>query len=159
MSTISDINKDLSNDPANEAIELAMTINLGKRDSLNLVKYSEADLYTWQKNYSKAEEIFRELSELKEFYLINNISMFRYAEILIAQDNFPVAIEILKTLSEKEKLNIFTDKSLFLLAQVYEYGIGDTTSANSIYEDILKYHPNSLYVERARESIARLKTI
>lgn len=159
LNTISDINKDLSNDQANEAIELAMVINMGRRDSLNLVKFSQADLNTWQKNFAKAGPVFLQLSEQEGFFLLNNISMFRYAEILVAQDNYPIAIEILKTLSEKEKLNIFADKSLFLLAQVYEFGIADNAAANSIYEDILKYHPNSLYVQRARESITRLKTI
>lgn len=157
LRTISDISKDLSSNYANEAIELSMIINMGKRDSLNLVKFAKADLNTWQKKFIDAEKAFLELSEIESFFLLNNISLFRYSEILIAQNDYPVAIEILKELSEKEKLNIFTDASLFLLAQVYEFGIVDKQSANSVYEDILKYHPNSLYVDRARFGIARLK--
>ncbi|MHA1740222.1 MAG: tetratricopeptide repeat protein, partial [Candidatus Heimdallarchaeota archaeon] len=95
----------------------------------------------------------------ENFFLLNNISQFKYAEILIAQNNYPIAIEILKELSEKEKLNIFADKSLFLLAQVYEFGISDRKTAKSIYENLLANFPNSLYLDETRESIKRLKTI
>ncbi len=159
LKTISDINKDLSNNNANDAIELSIIIKMGKRDSLNLVKFAKADLLIWQKKFSDAEKIFRDLSEEENFFLLNNISQFKYAEILIAQNNYPIAIEILKELSEKEKLNIFADKSLFLLAQVYEFGISDRKTAKSIYENLLANFPNSLYLDETRESIKRLKTI
>ena len=159
LKTISDINKDLSNNNANDAIELSIIIKMGKRDSLNLVKFAKADLLIWQKKFSDAEKIFRDLSEEENFFLLNNISQFKYAEILIAQNNYPIAIEILKELSEKEKLNIFADKSLFLLAQVYEFGIGGRKTAKSIYENLLANFPNSLYLDETRESIKRLKTI
>jgi len=159
LKTISDINKDLSNNNSNDAIELSVIIKMGKRDSLNLVKFSKADLLTWQKNFTDAEKIFRDLGEKENFFLLNNISQFNYAKILIAQSNYPVAIEILKELSEKKKLNIFADKSLFLLAQVYEFGISDKKTAKLIYEGILEDFPNSLYLDQTRESIKRLKTI
>ena len=159
LKTISDINKDLSNNNANDAIELSIVIKMGKRDSLNLVKFAEADLLTKQKYFSDAGAIFQNLSENENFFLLNNISQFKYCEILIAQNNYPIAIEILKELSEKEKLNIFADKSLFLLAQVYEFGIGDKKTAKSIYENLLANFPNSLYLDKTRESIKRLKTI
>ena len=113
----------------------------------------------WQKEFDEGAKIFHDLSEEENFFLLNNIAQFKYAEILIAQDNYPVAIEILKELSEKQKLNIFADKSLFLLAQVYEIGVGDKRTAKSIYENVLEHYPNSLYLERAREGIKRLKTI
>ena len=159
LKTISDINKDLSNNNSNDAIELSIIIKMGKRDSLNLVKFSKADLLIWQKNFTDAEKIYRDLGEKENFFLLNNISQFNYAKILIAQSNYPVAIEILKELSEKKKLNIFADKSLFLLAQVYEFGINDKKTAKLIYEGILEDFPNSLYLDQTRESIKRLKTI
>jgi len=159
LKTIADLTKDLSNNNANDAIELSLIINMGKRDSLSLIKFAEADLLTWQKKFTEAAEIFSNLSEKENFFILNNISQFKYAEILITQNNYPVAIEILKQLSEKEKLNIFTDKSLFLLAQVYEHGIGDKNSALVIYENILEHYPDSLYLDKARENIKRLKTI
>ena len=159
LKTIEDINKNLTNDNANDAIELSIIINMGRRDSVNLVKFVKALEQTWQKNFLDAERSFKELGEEEGFLLLNNISQFKYAEVLIAQNNYPIAIEILKGLSEKEKLNIFTDKSLYLLAQVYEFGIGDKKSSLSIYEDILKYYPNSLYLKKERSSIKRLQTI
>ncbi len=159
LKTITELTKDLSNNNANDAIELSIVINMGKRDSLSLVKFADADLLTWQKKFAEAAEIFSKLSEKENFFILNNISQFKYAEILIAQNNYPVAIEILKQLSEKEKLNIFTDKSLFLLAQVYEYGIVDKKSALEVYKNILEHYPNSLYLEKARERIKRLQTI
>jgi len=159
LKTISDINKNLSNNNANNAIELSIIIKMGKRDSLSLVEFAKADRLIRQKKFADAGKIFNTLSEKENFFLLNNISQFKYAEILIAQNNYPIAIEILKELSEKKKLNIFADKSLFLLAQVYEFGIGDKKTAKSTYENILVYFPNSLYLDKTRESIKRLETI
>ncbi len=155
--TISNINKDLSNDLSNDAIQLAMVINVGKRDSVNLEKFANAELLTAQLNFSEAEKVFKKLSENKNLFLINNIARFKYCEVLIAQNKFPTAIEVLKGLSETKELNIFADKSFYLLAQVYEFGIVDRELATSTYEKFLELFPNSLFIEKTQENLKRLK--
>jgi tetratricopeptide (TPR) repeat protein len=157
LSTLSNINKDLSSDFSNDAIQLAMLINIGKNDSLNLVKFGNAELAALQLKLSEAEKEFKELSENKNLFFINNISRLKYAQILIAQNNYPVAIEILKELSETKELNIFADRSFYLLAQVYAFGIVDEESAMFTLEKFLELYPNSLYLEKAQKDLKQLK--
>lgn len=158
LALLAGINKDLSDDASNNAIQLAMVINIGRRDSVNLDKFAKAELYAAQLNFTKAEIIYKELSENQNLYIINNISRMKYAEVLIAQDKFPIVIEVLKKLSDTKELNIFTDRSFYLLAQVYEFGIKDWKSAMSIYEKFLEIFPNSLYLEKAKRNLTELKT-
>ncbi len=157
LSTIANINKDLSNDLSNDAIQLAMVINVGKRDSINLAKFANAKLFAIQESFIQAEKNFKELSENKNLFIINNISRLKYSEILIAQNKYPIAIEVLKELSERKELNIFADKSFYLLAQVYEYGVVDENSAISIYEKFLELFPNSLFLEKVQKNLKQLK--
>ncbi len=77
--------------------------------------------------------------------------------MLVAQDKYPVAIEVLKELSGREEFNIFADRSFYLLAQVYEFGIGDVGSAQSTYQKFLELFPNSLYLDKSQENLKRLK--
>jgi len=157
LATLANINRDLSNDLSNDAIELSMIINLGITDSLNLVSFADAELKSVQKKYPTAEKIFKELSENENLLFLKNISRIKYAEILIAQNNYPIAIEVLKELSEREEFNIFADRSFYLLAQVYEFGIGDVDSAQLTYNKFLELFPNSLYLDKAQENLKRLK--
>lgn len=157
LSTLAIINKDLSNDLSNDAIELAMIINMGKIDSLNLVSFADAELKSVQYKFSNAEKIFKKLSEKENLLFLKNISRMKYAEMLVAQNNYPVAIEVLKELSEREEFNIFADRSFYLLAQVYEFGIGDVGSAQSTYKKFLELFPNSLYLDKSQENLIRLK--
>jgi tetratricopeptide (TPR) repeat protein len=157
ITTLADITKNLSNDLANDAIQLSIIINTGKRDSINLAKFALADLYTYQYKFPEAEKIFKELSKTENFLLLNNIAKYKYAEILIAENNYPVAIEILKELSDKKEMNIFADKSFYLLAQVYEYGVTDYASAISTYEKFLEKFPGSLYLEKVQNNLKQLK--
>lgn len=154
--TIASINQDLSNDLSNNAIELSTIINVGKKDSLNLLEFAKAELKSEQLNFAVAEEKYKQLSENENLFAINNISRMRYAEILITQNKYPIAIEVLKELSESKELNIFADRSFYLLAQVYEFGIVDYKSAISIYEKFLELFPNSLYLEEAQKSLKDL---
>ena len=157
LATLANINKDLSNDLSNDAIELSMIINLGKIDSLSLVSFADAELKTDQYKFQDAEIIFKELSENENLLFLKNISRIKYAEMLVAQDKYPVAIEVLKELSGREEFNIFADRSFYLLAQVYEFGIGDVGSAQSTYQKFLELFPNSLYLDKSQENLKRLK--
>jgi tetratricopeptide (TPR) repeat protein len=157
LSTLANINKNLSNDLSNDAIQLAMIINVGKRDSLNLVRFANAELFATQSSFVQAEKDFKELSENKNLFFINNISRLKYSEILIAQSKYPVAIEVLKELSETKEMNIFADRSFYMLAQVYEFGIADEKTAISTYEKFLELFPNSLYLEKSQKNLKRLK--
>jgi tetratricopeptide (TPR) repeat protein len=157
ISILNNINENLSNDFSNDAIELSMLVNMGKKDSIDLALFAKAELKGYQQNFIDAEKSFKELSEKKNLFFLKNISRIKYAEILIAQNKYTTAIKVLKELSETKELNIFADKSFYLLAQVYEFGIVDKDSAITTYEKFLELFPNSLYLEKVQKSLKQLQ--
>jgi tetratricopeptide (TPR) repeat protein len=157
LSLIANIKQDLSNNISNDAIELEMIINVGKKDSASLAKFANAEFLSIQNNFLEAEAEYKNLSENKNLFFVNNISRYKYAVVLVAQGKYGMAIEILKELSESKEMNIFADKSFYLLAQVYELGIKNEKVAIATYEKFLELFPNSLYLEKSQKNLINLK--
>ncbi|MEG8947574.1 tetratricopeptide repeat protein [Rosettibacter firmus] len=155
---LSETTKILSNDFANDALELISLINFSKSDSLNLIKYAAADLMLYQKKFREAAREFKDLSNTQTFSLISEYAKYKLAETLIAMNDLPTSIEVLEELAESSKTGIFSDKSLFLLGKIYHFGIKDKTKAVSIYQKLLEKFPNSLYFEQVREYLNELQT-
>jgi len=152
------VTKNLSTDFTNDALELSSLISTTKRDSLNLYKYAQADLYSIQNKFKDAANEFKTLADNPNLFILNEFANYKYAQMLIANNDLPTAIKILETLSENTKSTIFADKSLFLLAQSYRFGIKDVQKAVYNYEKLLEKFPNSLYFDRARDSLKVLQT-
>lgn len=152
------VTKNLSTDFANDALELSSLISASKRDSLNLYKYAKGDLFAIQNKFKEAVNEFKTLADNPNLFIINEFAKYKLAQMLIADDDLPTAIKILEILSEDTKSTIFADKSFFLLAQTFQYGIKDVQKAVQNYEKLLERFPNSLYFDRARESLKELQT-
>ncbi len=154
---LTETTKVLSNDYANNALELLSLISTARKDSLNLLKFATADLLLFQKRFDEAYGQFEELANNKDLFLLNEFSTYKLAEILIALDNYPRAINVLEELLENSKTMIFADKSLFLIGKVYQYGLKDNIKAIQIYQKLLEKFPNSLYFEIVREYLNELQ--
>ncbi|MCK9280111.1 MAG: tetratricopeptide repeat protein [Melioribacteraceae bacterium] len=136
---------------ANDALELAILINTGTKDSLNLLSYVKADLLSEQEKYEEATLIFKSLSENENAITLNNISKFKYAQMLIALNKYDEAIKVLEVLSDNKTKGLYSDTSLFLLSQVYQNGLNNKVKSEENYKNLLEFYPNSLYFDRVRE--------
>jgi tetratricopeptide (TPR) repeat protein len=152
------VTRDLSADFTNDALELSSIISIGKRDSLNLFKYAQADLCSFQNKFKDAANAFKTLADNPNLFILNEFANLKFAEMLIAENDLPVAVKILEVLSDSSKTAIFADKSLFLLAQCYQFGIKDGQKAIQNYQKLLEKFPNSLYFDRARDCLKDLQT-
>ena len=139
-------------------IILSFIINIGKKDSVSLVKYAEADHFAEQGKFNLAADNFRLLSQNENLLILNDISKLKYAEMLAALDYFPETVKILEEIVNLKTRNIFSDKSLYFLGEVYEFGLKDLNSAKSIYQKLLENYPNSIYFESCREKLNELTT-
>ncbi len=155
---LSEITRNLGDDISNDALELSFIINVGKKDSLSLIQFAEADLFAEQEKYNLAAENFRLLSQNKDLFILNDISKLKHSEMLVALDYLPEAVIILEEIVHLKSKNIFSDKSLYFLGEVYEYGIADISLAVSTYEKLLESYPNSIYFEKCREKLNNLTT-
>lgn len=151
--TISKLNgviKELNENIANDALNLLITINTLKNDSLSLVKYAMADYLANRGIFNEAAKIYSSLSNSNDVIFLNNLALYNYSLMLIALNDYKNAIIYLENLSNNENMNIFADKSLFLLANLYQYGLKDLEKAKFCYQKILEKYPNSFYIEKAR---------
>lgn len=153
---LANITANLSDNTANDAIELSMLINTTKQDSANLVKFANASFLAARHKYDDAAAEFKSLSENENAFILNVISKYKYSEMLIAEDKYNESIPVLRSIVEDQKSSLFSDKSLFMLANVYNYGLNDRKSALAEYQNLLEKYPNSLYFDKAREMINTL---
>lgn len=151
INTFKEILYNLNNDFANDAIEYSAMISSSKKDSINLVKYANADRLLFQNKLKECVVEFKTLADNPNLFILNEFANYRLAEIFLMKDDFFSAVQILENLSNDEKVAIFADKSIFLLGKAYQFGLGDLTKASSNYQKLLEKFPNSLYFDEARE--------
>ena len=156
LENLNKVIRNLNDNNANNAIELALLINTNKQDSVNLALYSNALLSAEQYKFNEAGDIFKKLSNSGSMFL-SKLSVFKYAQMLTAEDRYPEALEILNNFIDEDKSGINADKSLFLCGQIYQFGLNDGQTALSYYTKILENFPNSLFYDKSRELIRLLK--
>ena len=155
---LSEAAQNLEDDFSNDAIELAMIINMFKNDSLSLAEFADADFLTARGKFSEAREAFRLIAMDNSLFLLNDLAKFRFAETAAAEDDLPTAAKILGEITDSEKENFYSDKSLYLLAEIYYFGFKDEDAALDYYNKLLERFPNSLYLEKSREKINKIIT-
>ena len=154
---LQDVVKNLSDNIANDAIELSVIINTTKNDSLSLLQFAKAELLVQRGKFEEAKDIYSKLSGNQNLLTLKDLSSFRDAEMLIALNKLPEAVTQLKEISDQKEKNIYSDRALFMLGKVYQFGIKDYANAQESYENLLANFPNSLYLDDARENINLLK--
>jgi len=151
------VTSNLGINQANDALELAILINTGTKDSLNLLSYAKADLLSEQEKYEEAASIYKTLSENKNAITLNKISKFKYAQMLIALNKYDEAIKALEELSDNKIKGLYSDTSLFLLSQVYQNGLNNKVKSEENLKKLLEFYPNSLYFDKVREILNSTK--
>jgi tetratricopeptide (TPR) repeat protein len=147
----------LKDNIANDAIELSILLNTAKNDSSNLSLYCAAEFLTEQKRFSKAKDLYLQLSQNQQAFVFHSIAKLRAAEMLIATDAYSAAIADLSVIVEEAEKNIYADKALYLQGQIYQYGLKDSLKAVESYESLLAKFPKSLFLDEARQNIIELK--
>jgi tetratricopeptide (TPR) repeat protein len=112
----------------------------------------------FQNKYKEAASKFKTLADNPNLFIINEFANYKFSEMMLAEDEISLAIQTLEKISENSKNPIFSDKSTFLLAITYQYGLKDSQKASEYYQKILEKFPNSLYFDRARDSLNKLQT-
>ncbi len=155
---LAEISKDLSDDNANDAIQLSLLITTLRSDSLTLLSFAKADKEIFVKNYQGALSTLSALAMNENLMIWNSFAQFKSAEIYIALHNLRKAEEILIKLANDEKPSLVKDKSLFLLGEIYNFGLKDIPKAIEQYQKLLEKFPNSLFLDKAREYLNSLQS-
>lgn len=150
---LKNISQNLSDNFANDAIELSIIINTMKQDSLNLLNYAKGDLLSAQNNFNGASEIFKKLADNKNLILLNDISKYKFAQMEIALNKYNSAISALEELSSGEIKNVYSDKALYLLGNTYLYALNNYEKGQEVFQNLLDTFPNSLYFDKSRQML------
>ncbi len=147
----------LKNDLTNDALELSLILNTAKNDSSNLLKFCKAEIFTEQKNFIAAKEIYEQIAQNPQAFVLHSICKLRSAEMELALNNYSEALKKLGAIVDEEEKNIYSDKALYLTAKIYEFGVADISKAIDSYQKLLAKFPRSIYLDEARERIQHLR--
>ncbi len=154
---LAEILKNLKDDSANDALSLSLLLNTSKNDSANIMLFAEGEFLADQKKFSKAANKYELIAENPQAFILHSIASIRLAEMELALNNYPRSIGLFERVVEEGEKNIYADKALYLLAQIFQYGIGDNAKAIEMYEMLLAKFPASIYIDRARNEIIKLR--
>ncbi len=154
---LADILKNLKDDNANDALSLSLLLNSSKNDSVNITLFAEAEFLADQKKFGKAAKKYELIAENPQAFILHSLASIRLAEMELALNNYPRSIELFEIVVEEGEKNIYADKALYLLAQIFQYGIGDNAKAIEMYEMLLAKFPVSIYIDKARNEIIKLR--
>ncbi len=154
---LSEITRTLTDNTANDAIEFSLLLNTAVNDSSNLVKFAEAEYLADQQKFNQAKDLYKQIFEDPNAFILKNISGLRQAEMFIALNDYNTAIPQLQLISEEGEKNIYADKALYLLAKIYQFGLKDNFKAVESYEKLLAKFPSSLFLDEARAEVIKLK--
>ncbi len=151
------ITKNLSNDEANDALELELLLNVFAKDSLHFAKFARGKYFSVVGKYDSAAKYFDSLATNENLFGLKDIAEYELAKVRLLEGNIPVATKILQDFINKGNTVLFKDKALFLLAQINEYVIKNRREALRFYSLLLEKFPHSLYFETSREKINSLQ--
>jgi tetratricopeptide (TPR) repeat protein len=150
---LADILKTLKDDNANDALSLSLLLNTSQNDSVNIVLFAEAEFLADEKKFGVASKKYELISENPQAFVLHSIASIRVAEMELALNNYHRSIELFERVVEEGEKNIYADKALYLLAQIYQYSIGDNVKAIELYEMLLAKFPSSIYIDKVRAEI------
>lgn len=144
---------------ANNAMYLSLVI----QESLNLDSntfglemYSRADLYMFQKRYTKANEILHQLIKLSTNDLLVDDAYFMLSKIAHEQNNYTKEEEYLNAIIQNHP-DILIDNALFNLGKLYQFQLKNNEKALETYQTLLTNHPSSYWTSQARVNYRTLK--
>ncbi len=144
---------------ANNAMYLSLVI----QESLNLDSntfalemFARADLYVFQKRYTKAKDALKTLLKLSTNDLLNDDAYFLLSKVEHTLGNFEQEEEHLQKIIS-DYPDILVDNALFNLAKLYDGALKNSEKALDTYQDLLTNYPSSYWASQARVNYRKLK--
>lgn len=147
---------------ANDAMQLALLIgnNLDLDTTVvPLQMFARADLLFFQNHDSLALATLDSIAQIYPYNsLVDNI-LFRKAKIEIEQQNYKQAAEYLQNIVDEFSFGLLGDDALFMLAELYNYNLGQKEKAKKLYKEMLTQFPGSVFADESRAKFRELRKI
>lgn len=144
---------------ANDALEMYLLLNDAKQqDSIHVVlaPFAKADFLKFQKKTSQAKQVYLEILSDTKYSAIEDVTLYRLAEVnnILGKEN--EAISYLEKLLSKFSESIYRDDAYFLLGNLYEK-LGNNELALQNLEQIIINHQDSIYFLEAQTKYRKLR--
>ena len=136
----------------NNILDRIMFIDKNSKDSVNLAKFSEAELLVRQRKESEAARLFSEIAQGNHKMSLD--AGLRAADLYKKLRKYDQAEKVLTLLVENYSENNRIDNALYELGEIY-FAQKKYESGLKTYQKILLNYPSSFYIEDARKK-ARL---
>jgi TolA-binding protein len=141
----------------NDALELLLLLDANMADSAGaLLSYAQAEYAAVQHKQPAAIDTLENLLKRFPQATISPQALFNLGDLYAGQQRFDVAIERWRKILSQYSESVVGDRALFRLAEIHETGLRDSRKAQSLYEQLLKDYPQSLYLEEARRRAREL---
>lgn len=144
---------------ANDALEMYLLINdVTQQDSAKVVltPLAKADFLKFQKKNIEAQQAYSYILTDVTFAGIEDVALFRIAEVEYEIGKLKDAIKHLEKLLVGFPESIYRDDAYFLLANLYET-LNDSQQAQINFEQIVINHPDSIYFLEAQTKYRKLR--
>jgi tetratricopeptide (TPR) repeat protein len=141
----------------NDALELLLLLDVNMADSAGaLLSFARAEYANVRYNQPAAVDTLENLLKRFPQANISPQALFSLGNLYADQQKFEVAIERFQQIISNYSTSVVGDRAMFRLAEVHEKGLRDLRQAQSLYEQLLKDYPQSLYLEEARRRAREL---
>ncbi len=147
---------------ANDAMELSLMIgnNLNlDTTAIPLTMFARADLLFFQNKNTEAMVILDGLTKTYPHHSLVDDILYRKAKIEIEQQDYATAAQHLEQIVSEFSYELLGDDATFMLAELYNYNLGQQEKAKDLYKEILTRYPGSVFIEESREKYRQLRLI
>ena len=147
---------------ANDAMELSLLIgnNLNlDTTAIPLTMFARADLLFFQNKNKEAMVVLDSLAKMYPHHSLVDDILFRKAKIEIEQQDYKTAAQHLEQIVSEFSYDLLGDDATFMLAELYNYNLGQQEKAKDLYKEILTRYPGSVFIEESREKYRQLRQV
>lgn len=141
---------------ANDALEKSIFIEDHKGQVEILHHFAQAELLSWQGNYDKAIDLYRQVADMGDS-TVSDYALFGLAQALEGDEKYKEAIKVLQELEQDYPHSQLTDRAQERIALIWLKGLNNPSQAIDALQELLTKHPQSLLADEARTRIRRLK--
>ncbi len=145
---------------ANDALDLKLLISDYKTDdSLQtaLKRYAKADLLAFQNKTDQAISVLDTILTHHKTETIIPQALFKQAQLFEVKHDYLKAVTNYKAILEQNNEGILIDDACFNLANIYQNNLNKPEEAQSLYEQIIFNHADSIYFVEARKRFRALR--
>jgi TolA-binding protein len=145
---------------ANDAMDLSILIqdNIALDTTQEAMKeYAAVDLLLFQNKTSEALQKCDEMLKKYPGHSLTDEVYFLKAKLYKRTGNYQEAVNMLDKVTERYSDDILGDDALYMKAMIYEENIKDPEKAKSLYQELLKKYPGSIFGAEARKRFRILR--